>query len=170
MSSQSGGLNMDLEILLELYQSGLSIKDIAFEMEESVDFVLTSLREYKASQKNKGQYSEELMRVIAKRDSHDIMRKDIMQELNVSRSFLSKSIEKFGFLNKLNSLDGEEVYKKVPKNFELTECPQCHSKKINEVNSLYKEFPVKGIYCFDCGNEFFKRENEVYKVKWENID
>lgn len=156
--------------VLELYKSGVSIKEISSEVKASEDEILNILRNYKESQKQKGQYTEEFMKFVAKRDCHEVLRKDIMSELNISRSFLSRAIEQFGFLKKMNGEDSEEFYSKFDKNFDSSKCPECNSKKVNHLNTLYNGVPAKGIYCISCGNEFVKHENNIYKVKWENVD
>ena len=156
--------------ILKLYKSGASIKEISSELQISEEDVLHKLRDYKESQKRKGQYTEEFMKFVAKRDSHEVLRKDIMSELNISRSFLSKAIEQFGFLKKMNGEESEEFYLKIDSDFNMSTCPECGSKKMNELNTLFNGVPAKGIYCLSCGNEFVTHENNLYRVKWENVD
>lgn len=155
--------------ILRLYEGGAPISVISDEFCKTEEEVCNILREYKKHQRVKGKYTNELMKVIARRDSNGVLRKKIMSELQISRSFLVKSIEEYGFLKKLELDDDEEFYKEVSHDYTFTECPECNSKKINEINTLYNDFPVKGVYCLKCGNEFVKRENHLFKVKWENI-
>lgn len=156
--------------LIDLYKSGLSIKEISSQMEISEEEVLNGLREYRDSQKTKGRYTDEFMKLIAKRDCHEVLRKDIMSELGISRNFLSKAIEQFGFLKKMNGEDSEEFYAKLDRNFDSSKCPECKSKRVNHLNTLYNGVPARGMYCISCGSEFVKHDNNVYRVKWENVD
>lgn len=163
-------MDKDFLEILDLYKKGASINGIAKELNMTEEAVLIHLNDYKKSQKEKGKYLETLMKLVAKRDSNEVPRKEIMSELNISRNFLIKSVKKFGFLDRLSEEDGEEFFTKVDSDFEFTECLQCHSKKINEVNTLYKGTPAKGFYCRDCGAEFVRNKNSIYKIKWENIN
>lgn len=158
------------EDVLELYGEGALIEDIVEELNTSTSDVLEVLRSYRKEQKVKGVYTDELMKMIARRDCRNIQRKKIMEELDISRSLLIKAIEKYGFLDSVKKLDTEQFIKEIPENFEFIECPICQSKKINEIDTLYNEITVKGVYCLDCGNEAFKHRGNLYKVKWENID
>lgn len=158
-----------LERVANYYGKGYTIVAIAEEMRLTEEIVVDYLKDYKNSQKHNRQYSEDMMMLVAKRDSHDFKRKDIMSELGISRNFLAKSIEKYGFIDKNRHGDGEEFYSKVHPGFEFSHCPKCESKDINEVETLYDNTPVRGIYCLSCGNEFAKRNDELYIVKWENI-
>src|SRR5699024_11428496 len=103
----------------------------------SIEEVLKILNEYRIGQRVSGQYSDELMQLVAKRDSYDFKRKDIMAELGISRNFLAKAIKEHGFLNKTTKEAGEELFMEVAPDFELKECPKCESldRKSTRLNS-----------------------------------
>ena len=90
----------DKNKVLDHYEKGYAIEAIEECMGISREEVLELLNEYRIGQRVSGQYSDELMQLVAKRDSYDFKRKDIMAELGISRNFLAKSIEEHGFLNK----------------------------------------------------------------------
>lgn len=159
------------ENVLELYGEGASIEDISEELNSTYEKILDILKDYKVEQKNKGIYTEEFMKLVARRDCRGVKRNKIMSELGVSRSLLIKSVEKYGFVKTQKNPEPEEIIKKVDDSFVFTECPECNSQKINKVQTLYKGLSnIDGIYCLDCGGEFFKHHNNLFKVKWENID
>lgn len=150
---------------------GASIEDIADNVKASPEQVSDILKEYKNSQKVKGVYTEEFMKLIANRDRMNIQRNTIMKELNVSRTILIKSIKKYGFIKKIDNDASEEIIGKIDTaNFEFKECPECSSKKINTIETLHNDATINGIYCIKCGNEFFSNRGYIYKVKWENVD
>lgn len=158
------------DILLEYYKKGYTIDSIGGFMGISRDEVLEYLNKYRLTQRVSGQYSDELMQLVAKRDSYDFRRKDIMSELGISRNFLAKSIEEYGFLNKTTKESGEELFMEVSSDFKLDKCPKCESHKVNGVETINDNSPTKGYYCLDCGSEFSIREGKLYVTKWENID
>lgn len=161
---------VEKERLLKYYRQGYTIDAIKDFMGISKEEVLESLKHYRDSQRIGNKYSEELMELIAKRDSYDFTRKNIMEELGISRNFLAKSIEEYGFLNKTTKEAGEEFFMDIPFDFEISECPKCGSLRINEVETVHHDCPTKGYYCVDCGSEFSIKEDKLYTVKWENID
>lgn len=156
--------------LLDFYRKGYTVEAIQGVMGISKEEVLEHLNEYRLSQRISGKYSDELMQLIAKRDSFDFKRKDIMSELGVSRNFLAKSIEEYGFLNKTTKEAGEEFFMDIPFDFEMDSCPKCESSKINEVETVHGDSPTTGYYCIDCGSEFSIKGEKLFTVKWENID
>ena len=160
----------DKNKVLDYYEKGYAIEAIEECMGISREEVLELLNEYRIGQRISGQYSDELMQLVAKRDSYDFKRKDIMAELGISRNFLAKAIEEHGFLNKTTKEAGEEFFMEVAPDFELKECPKCESLKVNEVETMHGNLPTKGYYCLGCGNEFSIRDEKMYIVKWENID
>lgn len=156
--------------VLDYYREGYTIENIKMKENISEKEVLNILREYKEEQMIKGRYTDELMKFIVERDFHNFKRKEIMKELGISRNFITKSIKKYGVLSKASKEPSEELFMKVEKELDMSHCPKCESGKINEVETMYEDNPTDGYYCLNCGSEFSIQGNEVYIVKWENID
>lgn len=156
--------------VLDLYGDGLLIQDIGLKTGLSEDEVLSELRKHKESQLSRGQYSDDLMILVANRDSSGAKRKDIMSELKISRSFMVRAISEYGFLSKSKEDNEEHFYMNVDEGFEFTECPKCKSKRINSIQDGDGETAPSGIYCMGCGNEFTLRDKVVNIVKWEYVD
>lgn len=156
--------------VVDLYGDGLSTVDIGVKVGLSEEEVLTKLREYKKSQFSKGQYSDELMILVASRDSSGAKRKDIMSDLKISRSFMVRAISEYGFLTKSKEDNEEHFFMNAPDGFEFTECPKCHSHRINDIQDGDGDIAPSGIYCMTCGNEFTLKDNIVKIVKWEYVD
>lgn len=159
-----------ITMVLDLYGDGLSLDSIRSQVDSPREDVLQTLRNYKKSQFFKGQYSDELMQLVADRDSSGAKRKDIMSELEISRSFLVRAIEEYGFLSKATDDNAEEFFMNVSEGFSFSECLKCGSKRVNDIQSTDVEGSPSGIYCMSCGSEFTLKDNIVKIVKWENID
>ena len=68
----------DKNKVLDCYEKGYAIETIEECMGISREEVLELLNEYRIGQRVSGQYSDELMQLVAKRDSYDFKRKDII--------------------------------------------------------------------------------------------
>lgn len=158
------------EKVLDYYKKGYTIKKIERKENISEEKVLNILREYKEEQTTKGRYSDELMKFIAERDFYNFKRKDIMKELDVSRNFITKSIKKYGVLNKTSKGPSEEIFMESITGLDMNHCPKCNSSKINEIETTYNDNPTDGYYCMNCGSEFSIQGGNLYISKWENID
>lgn len=162
--------NLLLDEILKAYMNGSHIKYIAVIFGLKVNEVIDILRNYARSQRTKGQYSEELKELIAKRDDRDVFRKDIMNELGVSRSLLVGAIGEYGTLYKSKEKDAEELYMNVPEDFEFKECPKCHSLDFNDISGEESGSRTSTIYCKSCGSEFVHDGTKLNIIRWEYID
>lgn len=156
------------DMILDLYSQGVSIEDISKESGIAPYLLLESLRKYTKDQKIKGSYSDDILKLIARRDCQGVQRKQIIEELNISRHLLIRAVEKFGLLKTVKPRDTEEFIMNI--DGELTECPFCQSKKLNNIETPFFKRITTGKYCVSCGNEMVIDRNKLYKVNWENID
>lgn len=160
----------DKNKVIDLYGDGLPVESIGLSAELSEEGVLSILQEYRKSQLASGQYSDDLMILVASRDSSGAKRKDIMSELGISRSFMIRAIEKYGFLTKSKDGNEEHFYMDVDDDFQFVECPKCKSERINKIQNGDGDISPSGIYCMSCGNEFTLKDNTVNIIKWEYVD
>lgn len=156
--------------IIDLYGDGLAIDDVAMRTNLSNFDVLSILKKYRESQLSGGRYSNDLMMLVASRDSSGTKRKDIMSELGISRSFMVRAISEYGFLSKSKEDNEEDFYMNVDEGFEFKECPKCGAKKINKIQDGDGEISPSGIYCMRCGSEFTLKDNTVNIIRWEYVD
>lgn len=158
------------ERIINLYSDGLSLKSIELDVKMSKEDIVGVLKEYRKSQLSKGRYSEDLMILVASRDSTGAKRKDIMEDLGISRSFMVRAIEEYGLLVKSKEGDEEVFYMNVGNGYTFKDCPMCKSLQINEIQTGDGILAPSGIYCMSCGNEFTLKDNTVNIIKWEHVD
>lgn len=163
-------MEKNFDKLVNAYSDGVPIEKIQIILNKSKEEVLSELREYRATQFEKGKYSDNLMQVVASRDLCGAKRNDMMFELGVSRSFLIRAIEEYGLLSRAKESDAEEFFKDVEEGFSFTECLKCHSRNINTIQDGDGVYYPSGVYCMECGSEFVLMDGVVNSVKWENVD
>lgn len=156
--------------IIKHYTDGKSIGYIASVTGISEDEVLMRLRIFKSDsvQKLGNSYNDEIKKVIAKRDKNDVSRSQIAQELCLSVTFIGNACKKFGdnlkkkakFLNQYTEIDSKH---------DLKTCPDCNSKKVNEINGYINDHNTVGIYCLNCNGEYFRfmNDDKLYRLNYE---
>lgn len=156
--------------VIDLYEEGIPMKGISLETGLPLADIIKNLQTFRKSQLFKGQYSDKLMMIVSSRDASGATRKDIMEELGVSRNFLERAIREYGFIKKSIDGDEEHFYMNASDGYEFLECPECESSRINNISGEYGEGNAENIYCMNCGSEFILKDNKIYIIKWEYID
>lgn len=171
-------LNDEFEFnyLKTMYASGYSLENIDKYLSDSEynaqDFINELvLREVTVSETKKTgkRLSEDLKKLIAKRDKSGISRTEILKELNLNFVTVRRACEKYGSANKYNGrVSYRDIYEVVPFAIKHVEdgitCPICRGK----ANST--EGSPNIFFCVKCLEEYTIRRNKLYRTRWENID
>lgn len=159
-------------IVIKHYTDGKSLSYISSVVGISEDEVFMRLRIFKSNsvQVVGNSYNDEIKKVIAKRDKNDISRSQIAKELGLSVTFVSKACKEFGD-NLKNKARFNNQYTEIAEH-DLPTCPDCASKRVNEVSSYISDRNTIGIYCMSCNGEFFKFINNktLYRLNFEFDD
>lgn len=155
-------INTHYEEFVLLYEDGLSIGSISEHFEITEGEVHECLEQLKdLHRKGKG-FDDDIKRVIAMRDKNEISRRQIASELSINIATIKKACEKFG--QSVKAKDSfENYYEELEKFYDLSTCPDCNSKRVNEVDE-------DSIYCMDCGMEFFNKNGKTNRINWEYIN
>lgn len=155
-------INTHYEEFVLLYEDGLSIGSISEHFGIKEEEVYDCLEQLKSIHKQGRGFDDDFKKIVAMRDKSEVSRRQLSAELSINIATVKKACEKFG--QSVKSKDAfENYYKELDKHYDLTSCPECNSKKMNEVDD-------NTYYCFDCGNEFFNKEDKTYCINWEYID
>lgn len=153
----------DLELkVLNAYQDG---SDMGYIMEcfnishEKVKEILLSYRE---SNRHKRTFTDDFKRLIAERDINGISRRQISLELEINVSTVKKACEKFGQSLK-DRATSDNLYTRIDREFDMSTCPSCGSKDVNEVDE-------STTFCKKCGNEHIHKSDYALKLNWEYLD
>lgn len=154
--------------IVELYMEGWSISEIAQEVDCTEEEVLQEVRSMKI--KNQRDYTDDFKEMVIERILSGVKRKDIVNELGVAYRTINKYLEQYHVDTPENRDRQEELMYKEIAWESFTECPECHSKRVNDLN-MYQddENHCKNSYCLNCGTEWLERNEKVYKILWEYV-
>lgn len=148
--------------VLQAYQDGSDLGYIVESLNIPYKKIKQILLNYKESNRYKRTFTDEFKRMIAERDINGVPRSTIAKELEMNVSTIQKACIAFGQAIKEKSAS-DNAYTKVNGSISDGKCPNCRSKKVNEVDE-------NTIYCISCGNEFVEKADGLYKINWEFID
>lgn len=148
--------------VLGAYQDGSEIPYIVECFSITYEEVKSILIDYKERNRYKRTFTDEFKELIAERDISGIARRQIAVELEINANTVKKACEKFGQALK-EKATSENSYTEIYRDFDMTTCPSCDSKDINEVDE-------KTTFCMACGNEHIHNSDHALKVNWEYID
>lgn len=161
---------MDTSKIIKHYTDGKSIGYIASATGLSEEEVLMMLRIFKSDSVEKlgNYYNDEIKKVIAKRDRNNVSRSKIAQELCLSVGFVGNACKKFGD-NIKKKAKFPNQYTEIDNVNDLTKCPSCKSKTVNEINGYIDDHNTIGIYCLKCNKEYFRFMNgeKIYLLNYE---
>lgn len=150
------------ERVIEAYRDGSEMGFIVESLNISYKQVKSILINLKESSRYKRTFTDDFKKIIAERDMNGVSRRQISLELEINANTVKKACEAFGqSLKERASSDNE--YTKIDGVTNMSQCPHCKSKSINEVD-------VNTYYCMDCGDEFIFKGNYALKVNWEYVD
>lgn len=158
---------MELEQkIIDAYRDGSPLCYIQECFGVSKEYIKKVLIDYKERNRYKKTFTNEFKQLIAERDINGIPRMQIASELNININTVKRACEQFGQAIKGRAFS-ENTYTLIEGVHNLERCPRCRSRRVNEVEPVVG---TMGIYCMECGSEFFIMDEQVYQVNWEYID
>ncbi|PGO60752.1 hypothetical protein CN981_09450 [Priestia megaterium] len=154
--------------VLDAYADGSSIEVMSECFNITSYDIIDILQTYKENSRYKKSFTDEFKQIVAQRDSANIPRSQIAKEFGVTVNTVKKACEQFGQALK-EKANSDNAYSKVEGVDNLDICPNCKSKKVNEIDSITEQVNTSGIYCMDCGNEYFTMNDVIYKVNFEYL-
>lgn len=148
--------------ILEAYADGSPIGLIMESFNVSREQITEILDAHLEANRYKRTFTDEFKRMIAERDINGIPRRQIALELKLNVNTIKKACEQFGQALKERATS-DNAYITVIRDFDLSTCPSCESKKVNVVDE-------NTTYCKSCGNESVHNEDHALILKWEYID
>lgn len=150
------------DTVIEMYRDGNEIKYIIESLNITHKRVKQILIGMKESNRHKRTFTDEFKKIIAERDMNGISRRQISLELEINANTVRKACEKFGQTFKERASSDNE-FTRIDGKFDLSECPSCKSKDVNEVED-------NTIYCMSCGDEFIIKKDHALKINWEYVE
>ncbi|UGO50770.1 hypothetical protein PQE68_gp179 [Bacillus phage vB_BanS_Sophrita] len=140
--------------IINAYSEGSDIKFISECFSITEERVLEELRNFKEQSRFKRTFTDEFRIMVAERDMRQIPRSRIAEELQLNVATVKSACEKFG--NALKEVaSNDNVYSIVEEVKDIKTCPTCGNKKVNEIESVFGNSVVDGIFCLECGDEHF---------------
>lgn len=155
--------------ILDSYRDGSHLNCIQQSFGVSEEYIKKVLIDYKERNRYKKTFTDEFKKLISERDINGISRRQIALELDINVNTVKKACEQFGQSVKERA-SSDNAYTVVKGVHNLDCCPNCKSKRVNEIDSVVNNVNTTGIYCMECGDEYFYMNNKVYRVNWEYID
>lgn len=156
--------------IIDAYRDGSPLSYIQQCFGVSNKYIKEVLIDYKErNRKHKKAFTDEFKKLIAERDINGVPRRQIAFELDVSMSTVQSACKQFGQAVKERAFS-ENTYTVVEGVHNLEHCPNCGSKRVNEIESVVGNVNTTGVYCMGCGSEYFILNGQVYQVNWEYID
>ncbi|SDX97299.1 hypothetical protein [Thermoactinomyces sp. DSM 45892] len=157
------------EKVLDAFSKGVGILVIQEELSCLESDISRILIKYKEKNRQKNSFSDDFKKLIAERDMHNVPRKTIATELRINVATVSKACKQFGQKTK-GRVSSYNLYSEIVGINNLKRCPNCNSEKVNRIESLVRNFNTSGIFCMDCGNEYFELKGKFYHINFEYID
>jgi transposase-like protein len=148
--------------ILDAYRLGSDITYIVECFDISSKDLKSLLLRYKDSNRSGRTFTDEFKMMIAERDISGVARRRISVELEVNINTVKKSCEKFGQSLK-DVATSENAYTRIEGSFDMSVCPSCHSRNVNEVDD-------KTTYCKSCGSECIHEEDYALSINWEYLE
>lgn len=150
------------EKVVKAYRSGSEMGYIIESLNITYKRVKQILLNLKESNRHKRTFTDEFKRIIAERDMNGISRRQISLELEINANTVKRACEQFGqtFKDKATS---DNQYTRLDGEFDMSECPTCKSKNVNEVDD-------NTTYCLECGGEHIFKKDHVLRVNWEFVE
>lgn len=158
--------------VLEAYQDGSDVNYITECFNITHQELKNILLSFKEDSRVKKTFSNEFKAMIAERDINGVPRRQIATELEINFNTVKKACEQFGQAIK-EKATSDKVHSKVDVQ-DLKACPSCKSKEVNKIESITmigeSNINTTGIYCMECGDEFFEYDGGFYRINFEYLE
>lgn len=157
------------EKVMELYKNGYELDNIALDLSIGVDNIKEYLLCYKDKNMPKRRFNNEMKQTMIERYGSGVAATQIEREFKLGKNSLTRILKQLG----LFELRGKSLEYKVITYDSFEVCPECSSRKVNDVNShLAMENRIDlspNSYCRDCGTEWYMDDGKVKQVIFENM-